>query len=272
MKYSSKEDRSVQGKWVLLTGAGGGIGGAIAKRLYTAGANLILVGRDKSKLLSVCIRNNFLPDRVVRIAADLTDQQGREKIVSTCSALPEPVSILVNNAGISDFNFLDDQDEQIIIDLVNTNLVSPILLTRRLMPILRNANQPVIVNIGSTFGSIGYPGFATYSASKFGLRGFSEALRRELSSSTIKVCYIAPRATQTAINSDQVNKMNTALGTQMDDVNSVAEQILEALLTRKAEAYIGWPEKLFVKINQIFPKIVDNSILKQLPIISKYAR
>jgi short-subunit dehydrogenase len=141
-----------------------------------------------------------------------------------------------------------------------------------MLPILEKSEHPVIVNIGSTFGSIGYSGFAVYSASKFGLRGFTEALRRELANTAIDVCYVAPRATRTTINSKHVNEMNAALGTAMDDPAIVAAQVLIAIESRKAETYIGWPEKLFVKINQLIPKIIDDALHKQLPVITRFSQ
>jgi len=271
-KHLSKSARSVKDKWVLLTGASGGIGEATAIRLYKANARLLLIGRDQEKLLALRIRNNFSEKRTVLIKADLGTQEGRGKVVAACQAIPEPLSILINNAGISDFNLLQRQDEKLITDLINTNLIAPILLTQALIPLLQKAPHPVIVNIGSTFGSIGYAGFSVYSASKFGLRGFTESLRRELANTPIDVCYVAPRATKTSINTDLVNAMNAHIGTTMDDPEIVAEHVLHAVEQRKAEIYIGWPEKLFAKINQLLPRLMDRGLLKQLPIICQFAQ
>lgn len=263
---------SVKNKWVLLTGASGGIGEALAQELYQAGAKLILIGRDQKKLLPIRIRNGFSANRVAIIEADINTTAGREKILSICQKIPEPVSVLVNNAGTSDFHFLEQQSPEAITQLIHTNLLSTILLTQLLLPVLQQATAPVIINIGSTFGSIGYPGYAAYCASKFGLRGFTEALRRELADTAMAVCYVAPRATRTHINSDLVNEMNTALGNAMDDPVLVARQVRIAIEKRQATTYIGWPEKLFARINQILPGIVDGALRKQLPLIRQYSQ
>lgn len=270
-KKISRQNASVKGKWILLTGAGGGIGEAIAVRLYQAGAKLILVGRDQQKLVAIRTRNKFSAGRAVIIIADLNEEDGRNKIATACTKLPEPVSILINNAGVSEFCFVADQANASIANILTTNLLSPILFTKTMLPLLQKSEYPLIVNIGSTFGSIGYSGFAVYSASKFGLRGFTEALRRELANTAIDVCYVAPRATRTTINTNTVNEMNAMLGTAMDEPAIVAEQVLTAIETRRPETYIGWPEKLFVKINQLIPKIVDGALLKQLPVITRFA-
>lgn len=263
---------SVKGKWVLLTGASGGIGECIAQELYQAGAKLILVGRDQKKLLAIRIRHQFSASRAAIIEADINSVEGREKIIFTCNKLPEPVSILINNAGLSDFHFLDQQPSSTVTALIQTNLLSPMLLTQILLPVLKKSEAPVIVNMGSTFGSIGYPGYAAYCASKFGLRGFTEALRRELANTSIAVCYVAPRATRTSINSKLVNEMNQLLGNATDDPALVAGQVLKAIIKRRPVTYIGWPEKLFARINQIFPGIVDGALRKQLPVIQKFSQ
>lgn len=271
-KTLSDKNTSVKNKWVLLTGASGGIGEAIAQKLYHAGAKLILVGRDQKKLLGIRIRHQFSSSRAAIVEADINTEEGRAKILSLCNKLPEPLSILINNAGISDFHFIDQQSSETISRLIHTNLLSPILLTQTLIPVLQKASAPVVVNIGSTFGSIGYPGYAAYCASKFGLRGFTEALRRELVNTSMAVCYIAPRATRTSINSDLVNEMNGALGNAMDDPALVASHVLKVIQKRKSITYIGWPEKLFARINQILPGIVDGALRKQLPIIHQFSQ
>jgi len=146
------------------------------------------------------------------------------------------------------------------------------LLCRELLPLLQQREEARIINIGSTFGSIGYPGFSGYCATKFGLRGFTEALRRELDGTTTCATYVAPRATRTALNSDAVVAMNDELGTAMDDPALVADEVLRIIgRPARQDTYIGWPEKLFVRINALFPKLVDSSMRKQLPIIRRFA-
>ena len=156
--------------------------------------------------------------------------------------------------------------------MLDINLLSPILLCQEMLPLLGKQAVARIINIGSTFGSIGYPGFSAYCASKFGLRGFTEALRRELDGSAVQVSYIAPRATRTELNSDAVVAMNAELGTAMDDPDAVAAAVIRSIVgSRRSDQYIGWPEKLFVRINALLPGLVDNSLRKQLPVIRRFA-
>ena len=136
---------------------------------------------------------------------------------------------------------------------------------------LQQQPEAVIVNVGSAFGSIGYPGFSGYCASKFGLRGFTEALKRELAASQVRVLYFAPRATDTSINSAAVVEMNQQLGTRMDSPDFVAAQLLAQLKSSQSRRFLGWPEQLFVRLNALFPAIVDKALRGKLAIITKFA-
>jgi len=258
-------------KFIVLTGATGGIGKAIARRLDAAGARLILVARNRERLEGMLAELGG--ERHSIVVADLGTDAGRSSVVDLCDDAAEPgINLLINAAGINQFELLESQSADAIRALLDVNLVSPILLTQALLPILARRPDAQVVNIGSTFGSIGYPGFSIYSASKFGLRGFTEALRRELDGSNVRISYVAPRATRTELNSDAVVEMNNALGTAMDDPALVADAVMDTIrAATQSDKYIGWPEKLFVRVNAIFPGLVDNSLRKQLPVIRRYA-
>lgn len=254
---------------VVITGASGGIGQKLALSLAPLSASMLLVGRNENALEGLQHRlRKINPNLTVNsVASDLGTAQGREAVFQAAQAMPDGVNLLVNNAGVLDFHSFATQDEALIESLVHTNLTSPILLTRKLLPLIA-AGQ--IVNIGSAFGDIGYPGFAAYCASKFGLRGFSQALRRELSDSRIQVRYFAPRATRTGINSSAVNRMNAELKTAMDEPEIVAEAFLKFLAGSKMESVLGWPENLYVFINRLRHQLTDKAIGKQLVIIKKH--
>lgn len=263
-------------KRILLTGATGGIGIAIAKRLVARGAHLTLVGRDEGKLRHladelIASAEREQPVSPLIVVADITTESGRARVAAASEL--RGIDALINTAGIQAFGLFENQTEAQISDLINVNLIGTILLTQTLLPLLHRSEQATIVNIGSTFGSIGHPGFVAYCASKFGLRGFTEALRRELSDSDICVHYLAPRATRTTMNSDRVNLMNDALGNAMDDPDEVARAVITVLEKSHGQRrFLGWPEKLFVKINSLFPGIVDRTLGKQLATIRQFAR
>lgn len=251
----------------LLTGATGGIGQAIARRLADRGVTLILQGRDEVSLKRL---QHALPGDHHILVGDLSTAQGRQMVEDAIPALL-PVTMLINNAGVSAVGDLEHLAADDIERVMQTNLLAPMWLTQQLLPDLKQQSQAYIVNVGSTFGSIGFACHSLYCASKFGLRGFTEALHRELQDSSVHVMYLAPRATQTAINSEQVIGMNAALGNTMDPPAVVAEALIEQLSSLRARKFIGFPEKLFARINGAFPYLVDNALAKKLATIKRFA-
>ena len=256
---------NLENSHVLLTGATGGIGQAIARELADKGAYLTLVSRDYDRLKAFA---DTLPGVNHVVAADLSTQEGRAHLMCKLDEISEPVDLLLNNAGVSELSLYENQSEENIERIMNTNLLAPMLLTRLVLPRLRQTGAQIL-NMGSIFGSIAYPGFASYSASKFGLRGFSEALSRELSDSNIVVQYAAPRATRTALNSARVNALNTRLGNHTDEPAVVARRICAMIESSRKTLYIGWPEKLFVNVNSLCSTLVDRAIRSKLPVLKQ---
>ncbi len=264
--------KNLTGKIILLTGASGGIGQAIAHELAAQGATLILVGRSAVTLQTVARDLNVLKHRGFVLQADIATHAGRETIRTALMALKKPLDGLINCAGVNLFGLLSDNDPDAIEKLISTNVTATILLTKLALPFMNNEGGRILT-IGSSFGGLGYPGFSAYCASKFALRGFSEALRRELSDSRIQVAYLAPRATNTSLNVTAVCDMNRELGNAMDEPEIVA-RIVQKMLTAKhmRDRNIGWPERFFLRINSLFPRLIDNALRSQLPIIRRYAK
>ncbi|MFD2644775.1 SDR family oxidoreductase [Pseudomonas japonica] len=250
---------------VVLTGASGGIGLELAEQLCAAGARVLAVSRQVGKLASLMQR---YPQRLHWQAADLRTREGRERVLARAREMG--VNVLINAAGVNRFALLDQLDEQALDELLDINLKAALQLTRVCLPLLRARPAALVVNVGSTYGSIGYPGYATYCASKFALRGFSEALRRELADTSVNVLYAAPRATRTSMNSSAATALNQALKVGMDDPADVARAVLEAVQSERSELYLGWPEKLFVRLNGMLPGVVDRALRKQLPVILRH--
>jgi short-subunit dehydrogenase len=246
----------------VLTGASGGIGRAIALALAPLCDTLLLVGRDAARLAETAAAVGPAASTLV---ADLATPAGRDAV-----ALPG-INLLINNAGAGDFAWLADQSDATLARIVETNVLAPMQLTRRLLPLLERQPEAWIVNIGSIFGYLGYPGHAAYSASKFALRGFSEALRRELADGPVRVLYLAPRATRTAMNGSALCALNAELGVAMDEPAVVAQALLRLLRRPARERLLGMPERLFARINQLAPGVVDRALRRQLSIIRRHA-
>jgi short-subunit dehydrogenase len=252
-------------KKIVLTGATGGIGEALATALTRAGASLIMVSRSSEKLDTLMARLPGIGH--IPVAADITTTSGRLAVIQAAGT---SLDGLVNNAGVNHFGLLQDQSEEQLRQMLEVNALAPILLTRSLLPILQQGDS-IVVNVGSGFGSIGFAGYSGYSASKFALRGFTEALRRELADSSVNVMYLAPRATKTAMNPAHVVAMNEELGNAMDSPELVATELLALLKKGQGSRFIGWPERFFAKLNGLFPSVVDSALAKQLPVIKRQA-
>jgi len=251
---------------ILLTGASGGLGQALARQLAAAGAKLLLAGREPDRLAEL---SKALGPGHASVCADLTRPEG---IAATAGAAREfKINVLVNNAGIGGFGLYDRQAWNDIDAVLATNLTAPMRITHALLPWLQAQPQAAIVNIGSTFGSIPFAGFAAYSSAKAGLRGFSQALRRELADSEIAVIHLAPRAIATALNSDAVNALNRALKNQCDSAESVAAKVVAALQRGDRETHIGFPERLFAWINGVAPTLIDRGLADKLAVIKQHA-
>lgn len=255
-------------KNILITGATGGIGRALAVSLADQGAQLWLSGRDSDKLEQLLCD---LPGAHHTLQADLTRDSDRQRLYSTIKNAGVQLDVLINAAGVNDFTLLSHSNDEDIAALIACNLTMPVQLCRLLLPVL-NPDSAQIVNLGSTFGSIGYPGYSAYCASKFGLRGFSQALSRELSDSNTVVQYIAPRATKTTMNPGSVAQMNEELGNRMDSAEDVAQQIVSAIKAKSTTVTLGWPERIFVFLNSIASPLLNPVIGRQLPTIKRFAK
>lgn len=260
---------TLEGGWpaqrILVTGASGGIGRALVKELAATGAQVLASGRNSEALAALAAES---PEHISVEVADLTDADARARLVD--AARRADCNVLINAAGINHVGLFEHEADDSIATLINVNLTATLQLTHMLLPQLMAARQGQLVNVGSTFGAIGYPSQATYCATKFAMRGFSQALRRELADTRVRVLYIAPRATRTTMNSAEVEAMNEALGTAMDSPERVARAVRSAIEGQREETQIGWPEGLFVRLNAILPRVVDRALHRQLPIIRRF--
>ncbi|MFT5521428.1 MAG: short-subunit dehydrogenase [Enterobacterales bacterium] len=267
---------SLKNKNIILTGATGGLGKEIAKQLITEGANLLLTGRHKDSLEKIKSELASLATVIGTVncfVCDISKSADQQSLFNHCQSIDFETDILINNAGVNEFSLLEDSDGSEFENIILTNLLAPISLTHTFLPILRERDEATIVNIGSILGSLGLPGYSVYSASKYGLRGFSEALRRELADTSVRVLYFAPRAINTKMNSSAVQKMNVELGSASDDSYTIAAELIKALANRNIkQKLIGGQERFFTRLNGLFPSLVDKALKSQLNIVKKYSK
>ena len=253
----------LKGRRVILTGASGGIGRAVALALAARGASVVLSGRDRTRLEHLASEISVLGGRAEVVVADLLAPEGPDQLVRRALELDPLLDIVVNCAGASHFGAFETTPPETLERMWQSNVLAPMRLIQCALPYLRARRQGLIVNVGSIFGSIGFPCFAGYSTTKFALRGFSEALRRELKGSGIDVLYFAPRYTRTALNTAAVERMAQAVKMNQDSPEHVAAALVCAIERNLRERYLGWPEKFFVRLNSLFPRLVDGALAKQ---------
>jgi short-subunit dehydrogenase len=257
----------LDGLRVLVTGAGSGIGRAIAVEAAARGMTLALCGRTRSTLEGTA-RLIAGPAPLI-VVADIASAEGRRDIVDALARTWPGLDILVNNAGVVEGGALRGAGDDALERVFQTNVIGPMALTRDLLPLLSAARAsggcPRVVNVGSMFGEIPYPSFVAYSASKSALRGFSVALRREWAALGIGITLAAPRATRTPAASAFASLIETT-GMTLDTPEVVARAIWNAVERDRDTVYPAGAERFYMVLQALFPKLIDRAIAGQSPV------
>ncbi len=225
----------LKGKTIFITGGTGGIGRPLVRLLEQAGATVAVYNRATQ--------------------GDLVTH-----IDDVCAALAYGTpDILINMAGFNQLSFCEDQNCRALLD---TDLFAAIRLSQAVLPAMKRRGHGHIVNIGSMIGLIPLPHMTVYAAAKAGLKAFSDSLRRELHGTGIAVTHIAPRAVRTGANHGLAAILNNRTKTTEDDPQAVARVIFDAIVARKGDIRIGWPERAFAALNLLLPALVDRGLQK----------
>lgn len=187
---------------ILITGANGGFGQEFTRQLLEANSRLILTDIDEEKLVTQAqdIKQEIKTGEIIAcLGEDLSYAEGCKHLYRRVKALNIPIDILINNAGIGLFGRIDEVPCEEWEKLMQVNLLSPMRLTSLFVKDMIDRQQGHIVNISSLAGWVGTPGLAHYDASKFGLRGFSEALDKEVKPYHIQVSAVYPFFSRTPI-------------------------------------------------------------------------
>lgn len=240
---------------VLITGATGGLGTEIAHQLAEGGAKLLVTGRVPLRLSLLADDLREAGADVETVVADLCLPEDRERLATAAAA--RQVNCLINNAGINGFADFSRQHPDDIARILATSLEAPMQLTRQVLPHLLAQPHALVVNVGSVFGALPFPGFVTYSVAKAGLRAFSHSLRRELAHSSVRVIHVAPRAIDTDMNTDAMTAFNLDTKAVTDSPSDVAWRIAKAIEDETPEVFIGFQEGLAARLNGVVPTWFD---------------
>jgi len=215
---------NIDSKIAIVTGASSGIGSAFSHALIKKGATVYGLARSTDKLQKV---KDELGDRFKPVTMDITDHNAIEKWVDETFSEHYQPDILVNNAGLARFASVDELSVDEWETMIKTNLSGIFYMTRQLVPLMKqNKSVCHVVNIASIAGKVGNPNMTGYNASKFGVRGFSEALFKEVRYDGIKVTCFYPGSIATNFF-DRVDMQTHSNMMQPGDVADVLINVLE---------------------------------------------
>jgi short-subunit dehydrogenase len=258
--------RDLKDRRILLTGASSGIGRALAEQLAQGGVRLVLAARSLDKLEELQTSLKARGCDVLAVATDITLDVDRRKVVDLVVKRFGGLDVLINSAGVGSFAHFVDGTEAILRQIMEVNFFGPAELIRLAVPLLVRGQQPAIVNVASMCGRRGLPAWSEYSASKFALTGFSEALRAELTRFDIDVLLILPGLTRSDLGRhllSNTGRMQIRFDQGMP-AEDVAAGILKALVKNRSETVLGSDARWMLRFNRWVPRILDRLIARRI--------
>jgi short-subunit dehydrogenase len=254
---------TLDGKIVLVTGAGGGFGRELILQLLRAGSYLVLTDRDLALLHAttseVAAAAGPVPGRILGfVAADLTTATGCDALYAQATALAPAIDILINNAGVGASGYFEAMPDPALEALIMLNAVAPMRLTARVLPDMLARGAGHIVNVSSVAGLVGAAGLTAYSTSKWALRGFGEALGNEVGSLGIRVTTVYPFFARTPIlDAPQYGgERRTLPGWMLYEPRFVVAALLEGVRRDRRNVYPGALPRMLDAIQRFAPGLM----------------
>lgn len=255
----------IQGKTALVTGASRGIGKAIALELaHHQIKKLILVARDSRRLTDLATEINKIDPHVetVILPLDLTQPIAVNIAIAQTWRDHAPIDILINCAGVAHQTpFLKSRFAQVREEM-SLNFMGMYTITRLMARRMANLKQGTIVNVSSLMGKVAAPTMSTYSATKFAILGFTQALRGELAPYNIKVVALLPTLTDT----DMSRSLKLFKGVMPVTAQKVAQALIFGLNQGKSEILVGWQSHLAVWCQRFAPWLLEKILLITNPL------
>ncbi|MBC7920212.1 MAG: SDR family oxidoreductase [Ferruginibacter sp.] len=259
----------MEGKVVIITGASSGIGKACAAAFGKAGAKVVITGRREEALRQASgeLAGLGIDHRVV--VADVSVEGDNQETIRQTVAHYGRIDVLINNAGITMRAMFEETDVAVIKKVMDTNFYGTVYATKHALPYLRQTNGS-IVGISSIAGYRGLPVRCGYSASKFAMQGFLEALRTELLHQGVHVLVACPGFTTSNIRNAALVKDGSVGGEsprdeeKMMSAEEVAQRILRATRRRQRDLILTTQGKLTIFLNKWFPAFMDQMVYNTL--------
>jgi NAD(P)-dependent dehydrogenase (short-subunit alcohol dehydrogenase family) len=253
----AKQPRSLAGKVVAITGGGRGIGRATARALATAGAKVAIGDVDEEAAASAA---EGLGGEALGLRLDVTDRPRFTAFLDEVEQRLGPLDVLVNNAGIMPTGRFEDEGDDVVIRQLEINLHAVIHGTKEAARRMRPRGSGHIVNIASVAGLAGLPGVATYSATKFGVVGLSQAVFQELRGTGVDVSVVMPAY----VNTELTAGVPDARGVKSVEPEQVADAIVDAVRNQRYEVYVPRSVGGLTKLAGLLPLRAKLALAKAL--------
>jgi short-subunit dehydrogenase len=253
---------SLQGKVVLITGASSGFGEDAARLFAKEGCSVVLAARRVEKMQSIAAEIQSVGGKAFTIPVDVNDRNEVDRMVQVVLERFGRIDILFNNAGFGGVDWFENfKPERHIETMIRVNLVGTMLVTHAVLPGMLKRRAGHIINMSSVAGLIASPLIATYTASKYGVRAFTDALRREVSPLGIKVSGIYPGPATTEFGNQLERtkareRINRSLDLHMTS-NYVARRIVDVAKRPRRSLVIPWWFRIITTFDTLFPVAVD---------------
>ena len=260
---------NILGKTALVTGASKGIGRAIALELARNGIKrLVLVARNRDRLADIASEVEALGAEAIPLSLDLAKAVDVDIEIAQVWRDYGPIHLLVNSAGVAHQTpFLQAQTPQMQAEL-STNLMGVYSITRVIARRMAVMEEGAIVNVSSLMGKVAAPTMSTYSATKFALLGFTQALRSELAGHNVRVVALLPTLTRT----DMVDDFDWFKWVVPVTPEKVASALICGLQQGSSEILVGWQSYATVWLNRLMPGVVELLVRMAAPLPKKAAK
>lgn len=251
--------RQLAGMRVLVTGASQGIGRALAVAAARRGCKVLAAARSADLLAELAAEVKRAGGTVETIAADVTSPADRQAMADAATRHFGGLDILINNAGVGATGHFVESKPETLRHIFEVNFFGLAEMIRLFLPLLRQGTKPAIVNISSVVGRRGLPARGLYSASKFAVAGFSEAIRAELTKDGIDVIVVNPGLTQTNFSQNLLEATARLRFDHLRGMTSeqVAEATLNAVAAGRPEVTLTLGGKMMVLLSRLTPGLVD---------------
>jgi short-subunit dehydrogenase len=248
----------LKNKLMLITGASSGIGAATAMRAADAGADVILLARNQARLQDITEQIRARQRRAYVYALDLTDAPAVESIAPEIIREIGVPDVIFNNAGAGKWQFIEETNTQDAVAMMASPYFAAFFLTRQFLPAMLKRNSGYIVNMTSLAGHMAWPGATAYTAARWAMRGFTEALRADLAGTNIRVALATFAKISSAYwdhnagSEDRVPKAQASIPVLTPE--QAAAEIISGIQNNRAEIFAPFMLKMILLLNTWFPQ------------------